>query len=109
MNRLEAEQMLTRLRREGAVVVPLAGLADVEEWRREVRRIARTAGMRIRTTVHAGQGYVLVDHVDHVTTDMELLAANRVLAGGLDGSPVSWDEALDLERRAAIRLVRNRK
>ena len=105
MNRLEAEQMLTRLRREGAVVIRLACLADVEEWRREVRRISRTAGLRIRTTVHSGQGYVLVDHIDHVTTDIELLAANRVLAAGLDGSPVSWDQALDRERRAAIRPV----
>ncbi len=100
--------MLVCLRREGAIVVSLGALADVEEWRREVRRVARVAGMRIRTNVERRQGYVLVDHLDHVTTDIEVSAAHRVMAGGMDGPQISWAEALRLERRAAIRLVRNR-
>ena len=105
MNRWEAEKTLARLRSDGAIVVALADLADVEEWRREVRRVALSAGMRIRTKVDPHQGYVLVDHIDHEATDIELAALYRVIAGALDGSPICWDEALDRERRAAIHLV----
>jgi len=61
--------------------------------------------MRIRTKINPRQGYVLADQVDHVTTDIELAAASRVMAAELDGSPITWDEALDRDRRAAIHLL----
>ena len=108
MNRWEAETTLDRLRRDGVIVVSLLQVADVQEWRREVRGIARRAGMRIRTTVHLRRGFALADHLDHVTTDIELAALRRLGAGGRDGAPVTWAEALDCERRAAIHLVSDR-
>jgi hypothetical protein len=71
-------------------------------------RAARSAGLRI--SVRRVDGLVFIGHVDHVVTDDQIHAFNKVIAGAvsaaLDGEPpVTYEQALHEARRDRLRLA----
>jgi hypothetical protein len=92
------------LRREGCVVWPLSQLPeDFVGWRREVRRAAKAADLRI--SVRQGERYVLVEHLEHELTEDEQLAMTDVLDATLRGKSLSFETALKARGRQRLRMV----
>ena len=76
-DRITDPQILDRVADIGAMVVQRQPVeaTDVATWRRELRRAARTRGMRIRMGGAGKQGDFLVDNPDHVVDPARLRAA----------------------------------
>jgi hypothetical protein len=106
MNKHESDKILEQLRQRGEYILPLSKVENIEEWRRDARRIARKASLRVRTLVDSGQSYVIVVDVDYEPTEVEKRAAMRAMGGLYTETPIYWGEAVEQERRAAIHVVR---
>jgi len=94
------------LRRDGSVVVRLADVREAQEWRAEMRRACRAAGLRVRTGV-SGEGVAAwAYHVDHVVTPASLRAVNRAIEAAFAGEmTVSFPELIRQEQRKMLRVV----
>jgi hypothetical protein len=106
MNKHESDKILEQLRQRGQYIHPLSKAENIEEWRKDARRVARKASLRVRTMVDSGQSYVIVVDVDYEPTEIEMRAAMRAMGGFDTETSIHWDEAVEQERRAAIRVVR---
>ena len=106
MNKHESDKILEQLRQRGEYIHPLSKVENIEEWRKDARRIARKASLRVRTIVDSDQSYVIVVDVDYEPTEIEKRAAMRAMGGLYTETPIHWDEAVEQERRAAIHVVR---
>ena len=65
MNKHESDKILEQLRQRGEYIHPLSKVENIEEWRKDARRIARKASLRVRTIVDSDQSYVIVVDVDY--------------------------------------------
>jgi hypothetical protein len=94
------------LRRDGSLVVRLAGVREAREWRAAMRRACRAAGLRVRTGV-SGEGVVAwAYHVDHVVTSASLRAADRAIEAAFAGEmTVPFPELVLQEQRKMLRVV----
>jgi hypothetical protein len=92
------------LRREGCIVWPLSQLpADFVGWRRELRRAARAADLRI--SVRRGERYFMVEHLEHELTEDEQLAMTDVVDAALRGKSLPFETALKARGRQRLRMV----
>jgi hypothetical protein len=106
MNKHESDVILEQLCQRGEYIHPLSKVENIEEWRKDARRIAREASLRVRTIVDRDQSNVIVVDVDYEPTEIEKRAAMRVMGGLYTETPIHWgDEAVEQERRAAIHVV----
>lgn len=96
--------IISALRRDGAAYWPLGELpTDFLEWRRQVRRAAKAANLRV--SVRRGEQYVFVEHLDHEETEDELYAVADVLDATFRGERLSFDGAVRARARARLRVV----
>jgi hypothetical protein len=106
---LDTDAIITALREHGSALCPLDAIpGEFTDWRRRIRAAARSAGLRI--SVRRVDGLVFIGHVDHVVTDDQINAFNKVIAGtvsaALDGEPpVTYEQALHEARRDRLGLV----
>lgn len=92
------------LRRDGAVYWPLEDLpADYTGWRRQVRKAARAADLRV--SIRRGERHFWVEHVDHEQTEDERWAVADVMDAVLRGGPLSFEDALKARARQRMRLI----
>jgi hypothetical protein len=107
---LDTNAISTALREHGSALWPLDAIpGEFPDWRRRIRAAARSAGLRI--SVRRVDGLVFIVHVDHVVTDDQINAFNKVIAGtvsaALDGEPpVTYEQALQGARRDRLKIVR---
>jgi hypothetical protein len=90
------------------VLWPLDAIpGEFTDWRRRMRAAARSAGLRI--SVRRVDGLVVIGHVDHVVTDDQINAVNKVVAGTVsaalaEGPPITYEQALREAKRNAVQL-----
>ena len=101
------ERCVEVLRRDGSVIAPLATATERRYWRAGIRRMCRTAGLRVRTGLSADGEVVWAYHVDHVVTEASSRAANRAIEAAFSGeaSPTPFHELVREEQRKMLRLV----
>ena len=100
----DTAEIIGALRHEGCVVWPLSQLPeDFVGWRREVRRAAKAADLRI--SVRRGERYFLVEHVDHELAEDEQLAMTDVMDATLSGKSLPYETALKARGRQRLRVV----
>jgi hypothetical protein len=106
----DTNAIITALREHGSVLWPLDAIpGEFTDWRRRIRAAARSAGLRI--SVRRVDGLVFIGHVDHVVTDDQLNAFNKVIAGTvsaalMEGPPITYEQALQEARRERLKVVR---
>ena len=102
-----AGRWLDTLRTNGAVVVGVYELRiGAEAWQATMRKVARQAGLRIRTGLSHDGSAVWAYHVDHVVTPAEEAASVNTIASLITaGGGPSYAENLAVERRKRLRLV----
>jgi hypothetical protein len=107
---LDTNAIIAALREHGSALCPLNDIpGEFTDWRRRIRAAARSAGLRI--SIRRVDGLVFIGHVDHVVTDDQINAFNKVIAGtvsaALDGEPpVTYEQALHEARRDRLKIVR---
>jgi hypothetical protein len=100
----DTARIIGALRREGCILWPLSQLPeDFVGWRREVRRAAKAADLRI--SVRRGERYFLVEHLDHELTEDEQLAMTDVVDAALRGKSLPFEAALKARGRQRLRAV----
>ena len=99
------------MRRDGSVVTRLASAAERREWRGQIRRVCRAAGLRVRTGLSADGEVAWAYHVDHVVTEASSRAARRAMEAAFSGEdlPVPFHELVREEQRKMLRLVPGHK
>jgi hypothetical protein len=95
------------LRRDGSVVARLQTPEDATEWRAQMRRACRAAGLRVRTGLTGDGEVAWAYHVDHVITPAASRAASRAIeaAFSADVQPVPFHELVRQEQRKMLRVV----
>jgi hypothetical protein len=107
---LDTNAILAALREHGSALWPLNDIpGEFTDWRHQIRAAARSAGLRI--SVRRVDGLVFIGHVDHVVTDDQLNAFNKVIARTVSAAlmerpPISYEQALHEAKRDRLRLVR---
>ena len=97
----DAAAVLDALRKYGSAQWPATAIpGEFADWRRATRAAARAAGLRV--SIRRLPGMVFVMHVDHVVTADDLQAFGKVTAAQLDGTELSWDEALHQAARQRL-------
>jgi hypothetical protein len=106
---LDTNAIITALREHGSVLWPLDAIpGEFTHWRHRIRAAARSAGLRI--SVRRVDGLVFIGHVDHVVTDDQINAFNKVIAGTvsaalMDGPPITYEQALHEAKRDRLKIV----
>jgi hypothetical protein len=97
------------LRRDGSVVVRCQSKEQAGEWRAAIRKVCRTAQLRVRTGVaNADARIVWAFHIDQAVTVAAERAANRAIELALSGDgnqPVPFHELVREEQRKLLMLV----
>jgi hypothetical protein len=99
---------LEKLRRDGSVVARFSSAEEAAAWRAAMRRVCRTAQLRIRTGLaNADDRIAWAWHVDHVVTEAESRAACRAIeAAYSDDQPrIPFPELVREEQRKMLRVV----
>jgi hypothetical protein len=106
---LDTNAIITALREHGSVLWPLDAIpGEFTGWRHQIRAAARSAGLRI--SVRRIDGLVFIGHVDHVVTDDQINAFNKVIAGTvsaalMDGTPITYEQALHEAKRDRLKTL----
>lgn len=100
---------LEELRRDGSLIIELDTSEDAQQWRAQIRRACRAAGLRVRTGVLADGLNAWAYHVDHVITPAASRAARRALEAIFAGDQPSipFHELVRQEQRKMLRVIRN--
>lgn len=99
------------LRRAGTVSARCASEHEASEWRAAIRKWCRSAGLRVRTgLVNGDTRTAWAFHLDHVVTEADQRAANRLIEAALSVTvqePASFHELVRQEQRKMLRVVRS--
>jgi uncharacterized protein with von Willebrand factor type A (vWA) domain len=99
--------IVEHVRKRGSLAYPLEALPhDFANWRLQLRRHARAAGMRI--SVIRGSDHVFVLDPDHEPTPETLRAVVEAIASAVIDDPaeqIDYDQALEKQRRQRLRIV----
>jgi hypothetical protein len=92
------------VRRHGSVHYPPSAVpGEFILWRRQVRQVARLAGIRISVT--RGVDFVLVENCDYEVSEEDSLATTDVIGAHILGRDLSFDDAVYARRRTRLQLA----
>lgn len=103
---------LARLRRDGSVVARFDSADAAAQWRAGIRRLCRSADLRIRTGRANGDSRIVwATHVDHIVTDAAQRAAQRAIAAAYSGDAdrAPFHELVRDEQRKMLHIIRENK
>lgn len=96
--------IIDAVRRNGSVHYPRSAVSgEFSVWRRQVRRVARLAGVRISVT--RGVDFVLVENREYEVSEEDNLATTDVIEAHILGRDLSFDDAVHARRRTRLQLA----